>query len=368
MRSLVVVVGLVGCGFNNPGSDTDAGVGSNADGDGGTAAPCTLSALDMEAATLSGCSDAGTQDGARGVARFSNPVNVAMGASGVAYVVDFDSSKLRKVDPEGNVTTIYDAKTFNRPFGIIMARDGYLYVECDDDAAGVHGDTSGTIWKINPADPHGANGAVQVASLLTRPRGLAELSDGTLAVTDYLAMTIQIVDPRTNTNSVLAGSYGVEGHNDGHGTAATFGQPWDLVQDQGTGNLLVTEFDNNVIRSVTLNGDVSVYAGTVGQAGHKDGTLAEALFNQPKGMTIDPTNGEIYITEAGNHDVRKIAGGMVTTVAGSTMAGYADASDPIGAQYYGVEGLDIHGKTLVIADGNDGDGTAFNHVRVLTLP
>ncbi|CAN5175178.1 hypothetical protein BH11MYX1_BH11MYX1_23390 [soil metagenome] len=370
MRTLVIVIGLAACGFNNPGS-TDGGATSDADAGSDVVLPaCTLPDLAANAAgTLSGCSDAGTQDGIRGVARFSNPVNVAIGASGIAYVVDFDSSRLRKIDPTGKVTTIYAAKTFNRPFGIITSHDGYLYIECDDDAAGAHNNTSGTIWKINPADPTAANGAVAVATGQPRPRGLVELGDGRLAITDYVAHVVNIINPTTGSATRLAGAPGIAGHNNANGASATFAQPWDLVLDPSTGDLIVTELDNSVLRRVTLNGDVSVYAGTVGMPGHKDGTLAEALFNQPKGMTIDAT-GAIYITEAGNHDIRKIVGGMVTTVAGVTTGGYADANDPMAALYYGIEGLDVSpdGHTLIVADGNDGDGTAFNHVRKITLP
>jgi sugar lactone lactonase YvrE len=375
MRALVVMVGLVvglvvgpvACGFNNSGTTNPDGGSSGSDV---VLPPCVLPDLGADVAgTLSGCSDAGTQDGIRGVARFSNPVNVAIGASGIAYVVDYDSSRLRKIDPAGKVTTIYSAPTFHRPFGIIASHDGYLYIECDDDAEGVHNNTSGTIWKINPADPNSANGAIAIATGQTRPRGLVELGDGRLAITDYLAHVVNIIDPHTGSATLLAGAYGIEGHNNANGASATFAQPWDLVVDPTTGDLIVTEFDNNVLRRVTLNRDVSVYAGTLGIAGHKDGTLAEALFNQPKGMTID-ASGAIYITEAGNHDVRKIAAGMVTTVAGATTGGYADANDPMAALYYGVEGLDVSpdGHTLIVADGNDGDGTAFNHVRKITLP
>ncbi len=369
MRSLVVVVGLVACGYNNPGSGTDGGVigdGGGSDAGSGVQPACTLPALgEDQAATLSGCADAGTQDGIRGVARFSNPVNVAISASGIAYVVDFDSSRLRKIDPDGKVTTIYSAATFHRPFGMLLARDGFLYVETDNDAADGHGDMSGTIWKINPATTE----ATQLVSNLTRPRGLTELGDGRIAVSDYLAMVVEIVDPTTGLVTPLAGAAKIAGANDGNGTSATFGVPWDLVVDQATGDLLVTEFDNDVIRRVTLNGDVTVYAGTVGMSGFKDGTVAEALFNQPKGMTSDGA-GNIYITDSGNHAIRKISNGMVTTVAGAIEGGYADAADPRAALYYGIEGLDVtpDGHTLIVADGNDGDGSAYNHVRKITLP
>ena len=106
MRWMVVVVTVfAGCAFNNnsnPQADAGSGSGSGSGSDltdGGTPpVMCTLSDLSLTAATLSGCSDAGTSDGLRGYARFSNPVNVAMGPSGNAYVLDFDSSRIRKVD------------------------------------------------------------------------------------------------------------------------------------------------------------------------------------------------------------------------------------------------------------------------------
>jgi DNA-binding beta-propeller fold protein YncE len=121
---------------------------------------------------------------------------------------------------------------------------------------------------------------------------------------------------------------------------------------------------------VTPTGDVTDFAGT-GVAGHNDGPLATAQFNHPKGIAMS-TSGALFITEAGNHDIRKIEGGMVTTLAGvvSVDGGYADGNDPLTAQFQAVEGLDVSadGKRVVIADGNNGDGSAFNRVRVITKP
>jgi DNA-binding beta-propeller fold protein YncE len=362
MRWTVVVTALAGCAFNNnPGSAPDGG-GS----DGGDAGPCTLSDLALTAATLSGCSDAGTKDGPRGTAKFSNPVNVALGVSGTAYVVDFDSSLLRKIDDQGNVTTLFKDPRFNRPFGMIMSpATGYLYIECDDDEMANHSGTSGTIWKI---DPTNTSTATVVARNQIRPRGLGLLSDGRLIITDYLNMTMYTLDPTTSTTTFLAGAAGVPGHQDGHGAGATFNVPWDLVVTN-TGDVIVSEFGSHVLRRVTMAGDVTLYSGTPDVAGHQDGPLATALFNLPKGMTSDGS-GAIYVTEWGNHDIRKIFNGMVTTIAGTVEGGYDDNTDPMSALYYGIEGLDISpdGKRMVLADGNDGDDTAYNHVRVLTLP
>jgi DNA-binding beta-propeller fold protein YncE len=374
MRWMVVVSVVAGCAFNNnnnPQVDA-AGSGSGSDlTDGGTPpVMCTLSDLSLTAATLSGCSDAGTSDGARGYARFSNPVNVAMGPSGNAYVLDFDSSRIRKVDSTGNVTTLFVDKRFNRPFGMILSADGHIYVECDNDVNDSHGATSGTIWKIDPSAPYSANGALIVAQNLDRPRGLAELPNGQLAVSDYLTMVLYLLDPGTGSVTPLAGAAGATGHQDGTGAGATFNVPWDLVVDPTTNVLYVSEWGSHVIRTVALDGTVTLYSGTPDVPGHQDGPVATATWNNPKGMAFDPTTRAIYVTDTGNHTIRKIQGGMVTTVAGKIDGGYDDNTDPMAAEFYGIEGLDVtsDSKQLVVADGNDGDGTAFNHVRVITLP
>ncbi|MFT3696102.1 MAG: hypothetical protein QM831_23390 [Kofleriaceae bacterium] len=367
--SKVVVVAVsaalfTGCGFDNNGSSDDAGNGSDADGSNND--PCTLP--DMTSAgvsTLSGCADAGTTNGPRGTARFNNPVNVALADSGNAYIVDYDSSLLRMVDNTGKVTTVFSDATFNRPFGIIMLSNGNLIVECDADEAGNQNGSSGTVWKIDPSNA--ANNKI-FARMLLRPRGLVALSDTQLAYTDYEAFTVNLLDVNTGTMTTLAGAAGVDGHQDGNGLNATFSQPWDLVKDNN-GDLIVAEYESHLIRKVTLAGDVTTIGGVAGQAGHVDGVLASAMFNNPKGMTRDDA-GNIYISETGNHDIRKIdTAGMVTTIAGGT-GGYGDSEDPMAAAFYGLEGLDISkdGKRLVIADGNNGDSSAYNHVRVMQLP
>ncbi|HEY0252582.1 MAG TPA: hypothetical protein VGC41_13700, partial [Kofleriaceae bacterium] len=209
--------------------------------------------------------------------------------------------------------------------------------------------------------------AAVVKDLLVRPRGLVALGSTQIAYSDYEAMTIKLLDV-TNGNVQLIAGAGIDGYADGNGAAAEFSQPWDLVTD-ADGNLIVAEFSSHIIRKVTLAGEVTTLGGVAMTPGHADGPIASALFNNPKGMTKDAA-GNIYISETGNHDIRKLAlDGTVSTIAGGT-GGYGDSEDPMAAAFYGLEGLDISsdGKRLVIADGNNGDTSAFNHIRVLELP
>ncbi|HSP15662.1 MAG TPA: hypothetical protein VLV78_13000 [Thermoanaerobaculia bacterium] len=96
--------------------------------------------------------------------------------------------------------------------------------------------------------------------------------------------------------------------------AAQFNDPEGMAID-AAGNLIVADRGDHVLRTVSPAGQVSTFAGTAGRAGHLDGDVSNALFNRPLGVAIDPF-GNIYVTEEGNHDVRKIApNGRVTTVA-----------------------------------------------------
>lgn len=332
--------------------------------DGGpTVDRCLLPPMESGVATLSGCVNSGVVDGIRGTARFSNPVNVALGQSGIVYVADFDSNRLRRIDGTGKVSTIVSSVELNRPFGLAVSPEGFLYVQADGNDRLQHTIDNGTLWRVTPSTgemklifrDHG------------RPRGLALLTDGRIATADHMHHVIEIVDPATGLISPLAGIRDVAGHaNSPVGANATFAQPWDLVVGID-GDLIVTEFDNHMLRRVTLTGEVADFAGT-GVPGHRDGPIATAQFFEPKGIAID-ARGVLYVTEAGNHVVRKIENGMVSTVAGiPSDGGYVDDPNPLQAQFYGVEGIDVSadGTRLIVADGNNGDGMPFHSVRVVT--
>ena len=72
---------------------------------------------------------------------------------------------------------------------------------------------------------------------------------------------------------------------------------------------------------------------------------------------------------SGNHVIRLISGGNVTTEAGDGTAGFKVAPG-LEAEFYGLEGIAIKGNssTLWIADGNGGDGSDHNHVRKISVP
>ncbi len=124
-----------------------------------------------------------------------------------------------------------------------------------------------------------------------------------------------------NTVSTFAGSTtAVSGSTDGTGNAARFNYVGATVQDS-EGNLYVTDIGNHTIRKITSAGVVTTFAGTVGVSGGNDGVGASAKFFSPYGLAIDASNN-LYVCEYRGHRVRKITPtGTVTTVAGSGTSG-----------------------------------------------
>ncbi len=90
---------------------------------------------------------------------------------------------------------------------------------------------------------------------------------------------------------------------DGTGTAAGFNYPVGLTADS-LGNLYVTEFGGNNIRKITPNAVVTTIAGA-GYHGSADGLAASATFYDPSGVTFDH-QGNTYIMDAGNYNIRKL--------------------------------------------------------------
>ena len=115
----------------------------------------------------------------------------------------------------------------------------------------------------------------------------------------------------------LAGQAGIHGNRDGIGNEARFG--WRSESSIGLavdhdGSVVVADFRNEAIRRVLPDGTVTTIAGGSGP-GTRDGPVSEAQFRGPTDVAIDQW-GAIYVADCWAHRIRKIADGMVTTVAG----------------------------------------------------
>ena len=137
-----------------------------------------------------------------------------------------------------------------------------------------------------------------------------------------LAVTIGIASAAGGAVTTFAGS-GVFGYLDAAGTAAQFHNPRGVTVD-AAGNVSVADQANNRIRKVSPGGVVTTLAGS-GVFGYLDATGTAAKFANPVGVAVDAA-GNVYVADLNFSLIRKVSpSGVVTTLAGST-AGYLDAT------------------------------------------
>ena len=153
--------------------------------------------------------------------------------------------------------------------------------------------------------------------------------------------------PRVTT---LAGS-GAAGFADGTGSIAQLSGPTSVAVNS-SGTIYVADSSNNRIRKITSGGVVTTLAGS-GVAGSTDGVGSAAQFSHPVGLAVDASD-TVFVADPGNNRIRKItSGGVVTTLAGSTY-GFADGAGSA-AQFRNPRGvaLDSSGTAYVTDSDNN---------------
>jgi len=279
---------------------------------------------------------AGTRDGVGTQARFSFPTALAFDAAGRMYIADRANHAIRRMTvPAFDVTTFAGSKPsfgsndgtgtaarFFYPEAAVADAAGNLYV-ADGHAirkitpAGVVTTLAGTSTEIGSADGPGS------VARFRSPSGIAIDSAGVLWVADTGNDTIRKITA-DGTVTTVAGVAGVPGKADGVGNQARFDGPWGLTFDPA-GNLYIADSGNHLIRMMRPNGVVTAFAGTGSAGSSNSDTALFASFRFP--IAVTAAAGNLFVADWGNHTIRKISGGRVTTLAGSAgSAGFADGT------------------------------------------
>lgn len=194
----------------------------------------------------------------------------------------------------------------------------------------------------------GATDGNAATASFSAPKGIT--TDGTnLYVTDSANKKIRKIEIATGAVTTLAGS-GALGALDGAGAAASFSTNLTGITTDGT-NLFVSDTNNYLIRQIVIaTGAVTTLAGS-GVAGSVDGTGTGASFKSPRGITTDGKN--LYLADISGYTIRKIviATGVVTTIAGSGVAGSVDGTGNA-ASFKGPYGITTDGTNLYVADSS----------------
>ena len=272
-------------------------------------------------------------------AQFNLPSSLAGMPCGEIIVADTSNNAIRLVDADGNVRlfagTIDIAGRDNFPFG--------FYLD-----AGL------------------------AESGFNRPVGIAVCDEGRVFIIDSQNHSIRIaVDGVVRT---FSGGNGM-GFADGGPDVARFNNP-SAMAICPQGNLIVADTLNHVIRRIDAMGVVTTIAGRAGVYGNADGNANRATFDSPMGVVVCQS-GRVYVADTGNHLIRVIENGVVSTLAGSVQRmaqalrdGHPDRWDmnPLGGFEDGVGNQALFNKPMGLAlwNGNLVIADSANHsIRIL---
>ncbi len=236
--------------------------------------------------------------------------------------------------------------------------------------------TSGrTIWSIAgngivcfPPTSSCGDGASSIDATLDNPSGVAVAADGTVYIADTADYKIRKVTSSGAISTVAGnGTQCVPSTSPcGDGGAAAVSQ---LSNPRGLalgadGSLYIADSGTNRVRRLAPDGTLSTVAGNgvpCADSSCGDGdTATGANLKSPRGVAVDPQNGDLYIADSGTNRIRKVSGGVITTVAGtgsvcsSPTGSCGDGGPATQASFNNPSGVAVDGAhNLYIADTYD---------------
>jgi len=206
------------------------------------------------------------------------PEGLAIDAAGNIFIADKWNHRIRKVTPDGIITTVAGSGPDSTPSG------GY-----------------------------GGDGGPALQAQLNQPQGIALDAAGNLFIADEGNNRIRRVTP-AGIITTVAGNGGTQNNGDGGpATSASVLFPRDVAVD-AAGNLYIASAADR-IRRVATNGIITTIAGAGNGYAGDGGPATNALLRLP--VAVLPDNaGNLYISDSNNGRIRRIGpDGIINTVA-----------------------------------------------------
>ncbi|MBI4746870.1 MAG: IPT/TIG domain-containing protein [Acidobacteria bacterium] len=163
---------------------------------------------------------------------------------------------------------------------------------------------------------------------------------------------------------LFAGRDQTPGNLDGTLTQALFNSPIGLSIDDRNGRIYVADTANHIIRAMLPSGNVITIAGIKNQAGSTDGPVTTATFRNPRAVEVD-LGGNLYVADTENHTIRYIdfSTNTVSTIAG--VAGQAGLQDGVGtgARFSRPTGLRLSPDKRILNVSDAGNGVVRQVTR-----
>jgi len=302
--------------------------------------------------TFAGSGFSGYLDGVGQLTMFNNPNAIVADSNSNLFVWDSSNYRIRKITPNGTVTTFAGGGNSVTGTGTNVNFTTY-------GIGGLTIDRSNTIWAITGGVVDYlykiTSGAIVTYTNFTSfgytLMGVCADSFGNI----YVSSGNKIYRYATNTVlSVFAGS-GNSGYADGNGIFTAFNYPAALAADSAN-NIYVWDSGNHLIRKIDQSQNVTTIAGNYATpyAANTDGIGTNAVFYSISQMCVDVSGNVILASGVAGSSVRKIsASSNVVTMAGSfSLRGYTNGAGNL-ALFNIVSGVCIAGGTIFVADSSN---------------
>lgn len=282
-------------------------------------------------------------------ARLGNPSGLAVSPNGDVYIVDEGHHRIRRISAVGGTINTVAGLGIPADSGsgipaVLAALAHPAAAAFDPEGNLVFADrnnhrlrrleiATGLLETLmgdgNPGST--GDGGPAVSARLNGPAGVAVGPDGTIWISDQGNHRIRRIDPVDGTASTAAGTGSPGSAGDGGpGSAAQFNSPAGLRHGPD-GAIHIADRDNHRVRRIDpATGLVTTVAGS-GVAGFSGdgGPALTAALSGPEDVAFD-SDGRLLIADAGNHRVRRVdpVDGRISTVAGSGAAGLAGDGGP----------------------------------------
>jgi sugar lactone lactonase YvrE len=301
-------------------------------------------------------------------AQINTPFGIAVDAAGNLFIADSGNGRIRKVTPDGLISTVAGDGTagYSGDGGPATSAQFWDLIGVAVDAAGnlfIADQMNARIRKVTPGGlistvagngtyGYSGDGGPATSAQLSDPQGVAVDTAGNLFIADGGNGRIRKVTLAGIISTVAGnGTYGYSGDG-GPATSAQFYGLIGIAVD-AAGNLFIADTYNACIRKVTPDGLISTVAGDGNPGFQGDGGPAtSARFWWPYGIAVD-TVGNLFIADTGNARIRKVTpGGLISTVAGNGTQGFeGDGGPALQAQFHYPYGIAVDtAGNLFIAD------------------
>jgi len=263
-------------------------------------------------------------------AQLNGPGSVAVDKNGTIYIPDTSNNRIRKVTPDGIISTIAGTGTagfsgdggpataaeINGVEGMAVGPDGSLYLADYENQRIRKIAPNGNITTIAGTGTKGYTGTPTpaVSAQLNDPNSIAVADDGTIYIGNLGSDTVQKID-KTGILSTVAGN-GTTGRtgDGGPATSATLAIPDLSLGADGT--IYISNYGSDTVRKVTANGVITTIAGTGAEGNTGDGGPATAAQLKSPSSVVTDARGAVYIADYGNKQIRRIdPNGTISVIA-----------------------------------------------------